>query len=124
RPAFQIIAVAALYFVAARLSLRLASVHTNVSPVWPPTGIAICAVLLLGVRVWPGVLIGAFLANAFTPVTLATAGGIAIGNTLEAVSAGFLLGALNFRTRLSRARDVFNFTIAAFGCPLVAATVG
>src|SRR5438445_13814360 len=82
-----IILLAALYFMAARLGLSLASVHTNVSPVWPPTGIAIAAVLLLGYRIWPGILLGAFLANFLTPVPVASAMGIAVGNTMEALSA-------------------------------------
>src|SRR5712692_3771798 len=63
-----ILIIAGLYFAAAKLGLSLASVHTNVSPVWPPTGIAIAAVLLLSYRVWPGILLGAFLANFLTPV--------------------------------------------------------
>src|SRR5437870_3802685 len=120
----SILAVAILYFLAAKLGLSLASVHTNVSPVWPPTGLAIAAILLLGYRVWPGVLLGAFLANFFTPVPVATAVGIAVGNTLEAVSAGVLLRSLNFRNSFDRARDVFNFTLAAVVCTTLAATIG
>src|SRR2546428_477621 len=58
-----VISLAGLYFAAARLGLSLASVHTTVSPVWPPTGIAIAAVLLLGYRAWPGIFLGAVLAD-------------------------------------------------------------
>src|SRR5712691_9026747 len=57
---------AAIYFGAAKLGLSLAFFNANVSPVWPPTGIAIAAVLLLGYRIWPGILLGAFLANFST----------------------------------------------------------
>jgi PAS domain S-box-containing protein len=116
--------IAVLYFAAARLGLSLASVHTNVSPVWPPTGIAIAAVLLLGYRVWPGILLGAFLANFGTPVPVATSVAIAIGNTFEALSAGFLLGSLGFHNSLDRARDVFKFVIAVLLCTMVSATLG
>src|SRR6185369_6430044 len=84
------IIVAAIYFAAARLGLSMASVHTNVSSVWPPTGIAIAAVLLLGYRVWPGIMVGAFLANLATGISIAIAGGIAVGNTLEGLSTVFL----------------------------------
>jgi integral membrane sensor domain MASE1 len=45
--------VAIVYWVAARLSLNLALVHGQVTPVWPPTGIAVVAILVLGFRVWP-----------------------------------------------------------------------
>jgi PAS domain S-box-containing protein len=121
----QLLGVAAVYFAAARLGLSMASVHTSVSPVWPPTGIAIAAVLLLGYRVWPGILLGAFLANYFlTPVHITTAGGIALGNTLEALSAGLLLRFLNFHNSLDRAKDVFQFVFATLACTMVSATIG
>jgi len=119
-----ILIIAGLYFAAAKLGLSLASVHTNVSPVWPPTGIAIAAVLLLGYRVWPGILLGAFLANFLTPVPVAVSVAIAIGNTLEALSAGLLLRSLDFRKSLDRARDVFKFVIAVLICTMVSATIG
>src|SRR5437867_8325327 len=86
-----ITAVAAAYFGAAKLGLSLAFLHVSVSPVWPPTGIAIAAVLWLGYRISPAILLGAFLANLATGEPVATAGGIAVGNTLEAVSAALLL---------------------------------
>ncbi|MFS8084820.1 MAG: MASE1 domain-containing protein, partial [Acidobacteriota bacterium] len=120
----SILLLAGLYFVAARLGLSLASVHTNVSPVWPPTGLAIAAVLLLGYRVWPGILLGALLANLLTPVPIAVTVAIASGNTLEALSAGFLLRSIDFRDSLDRARDVFNFVLAVLICTLAAATIG
>ena len=92
RRVFLVLIIAALYFVAAKLGLSLAFLNASVSPVWPPTGVAIALSLWLGYRVSPGILLGAFLANYFlTDVPLATAGGIAIGNTLEAVAAVFLL---------------------------------
>ena len=124
RNVLSILLVAAIYFAAAKLGLSLASVHTNVSPVWPPTGIAIAAVLLLGYRVWPGILLGAFLANFLTPVSVATAGAISVGNTLEAVSAAFALNAFGFRKSLDQARDVFKFVAAATLCTMISATIG
>jgi signal transduction histidine kinase/integral membrane sensor domain MASE1/CheY-like chemotaxis protein len=116
--------VAAIYFAAAKLGLSLASLHANVSPVWPPTGVAIAAVLLWGYRIWPAILLGAFLANLSTPVPLATAAGIATGNTLEALSAALLLSFLDFHKSFDRARDVFKFTLTAFLCTMVSASLG
>ena len=83
--------LALVYYGAARLGLRYASIGRSISLVWPPTGIAFAALVLLGFRYWPGVALGAFLANAATPVPLLTAAGIAAGNTLEALVAAFLL---------------------------------
>src|SRR5882672_3853190 len=91
-----LLVVTAVYFAAAKLGLSLAFIHANVSPVWPPTGVAIAAVLLLGYRIWPAILLGAFLANLSTPAPIATSAGIALGNTLEALSAGLLIRDLDF----------------------------
>src|SRR4029077_16440523 len=51
------------YFIAGKLGLTLASLNASASPVWPPAGIALAALLLLGYRVWPAILVGAFLVN-------------------------------------------------------------
>src|SRR3989442_4132726 len=92
-----ILIVAGVYFLAAKLGLSLAFLNASVSPVWPPTGVAIAAVWWLGYRVAPGIFLGAFLVNLLTlslPVaagSVAIAAGIATGNTLEAVTAVYLL---------------------------------
>jgi PAS domain S-box-containing protein len=120
----SIVLLAAVYFAAGKFGLSLASVHTNVSPVWPPTGIALAAILILGYRVWPGILIGALLTNLLTPVPIATTFGIAIGNTLEAVLAAWMLMAVGFRPAMDRARDVFKFVAVAAVCTAISATIG
>jgi PAS domain S-box-containing protein len=83
--------LAGVYYVAARLGLAYASIGHSVSLIWPPSGIALAALTLLGYRYWPGVFLGAFLANAATPLPLWTAAGIAGGNTVEALVAAYLL---------------------------------
>jgi PAS domain S-box-containing protein len=119
--------IAIVYFAAAELGLSLASVHKNVTPVWPPTGIAIASLLIFGSRVWPGVFVGALAANlAATHISVASAIGIATGNTLEAVVAWFLL---QRRKRWQRSfesvGDVMTFVVyAAVLAPLVSATIG
>jgi integral membrane sensor domain MASE1 len=115
---------AAVYFGAGKLGLTLASVHTNVSPVWPPTGLALAAVLLFGIRVWPGVFLGALLVNLTTPIPINAAVVIAIGNTVEAVAASGVLRAFGFRKSLDRARDVFKFVSAVVICTGISATIG
>src|SRR6266446_45986 len=55
--------VGAAYYAVAILGLRLALVGHQVTPVWPPTGVALVGFLLLGRRVWPGVAVAAFLVN-------------------------------------------------------------
>src|SRR5919204_6071713 len=90
--AVRVLAIAAIYYGAAKLGLDLAFAAPSVTAVWPPTGIALAAILLFGYRVWPAITVGAFLANFLAPnETVVTASGIALGNTLEAVAGAWLL---------------------------------
>src|SRR6202140_5482090 len=77
------LAVCATYILAGKLSLHLAIVHPTASPVWPPTGIAIAALLMLGSRSWPAVFPGAFVVNPTAAGSGLTSLGIPAGNTLE-----------------------------------------
>jgi PAS domain S-box-containing protein len=118
--------VAIVYFAGAELGLSLATLHQNVTPVWPPTGVAIAALLIFGGRVWPGVFIGALAANLPTSISVASAVGIATGNTLEAVVAWFLLQRSNRWGRsFDSVSDVLIFVVyASVLAPLVSATIG
>ena len=82
-PVWQLTVLTLVYFVAGKLGLLLAFVHASATAVWPPTGIALTAFLLLGSRVWPAILLGAFLVNVTTEGSVLTSIGIATGNTLE-----------------------------------------
>lgn len=126
RSAGLIALLAAVYFAAAKMGLALAVVHPSATAVWPPTGIALAALLVLGARVWPGIAIGAFLANITTEGSLATAAGIALGNTLEAVIGAWLVQRFaGGRNAFSRPADVFRFLALAAGLStVVSATVG
>lgn len=63
---------AAVYFAAGKLGLQLAFVNASVTAVWPPTGIALGGLLVLGLRVWPFVFLGAFLVNITTTGSIPT----------------------------------------------------
>ncbi len=120
------IGLAVAYFAAAKFGLLFAFAEKNVSLVWPPTGLALAALLLLGPRLWPGVFLGALLANATTEGTsLPVALGIATGNTLEAVAGAALLRRLDFHPELKRLGDVFLLAVpAALGSTLISASLG
>ena len=75
---------AIIYVIAGKIGLNLASLHASASPVWPPAGIALAAILLLGYRAWPAIFVGAFLVNLTTAGDIVTSVAIATGNTLEA----------------------------------------
>ena len=72
---FTILAVAAVYYAAARIGLLLAFEQANASPVWPPAGIAVALVALLGQHIWPGIFLGALLANYVVFVESASTAG-------------------------------------------------
>jgi len=119
-------AICAVYIVAAKLSLRLASIHPSATPVWPPTGIAIVTLLALGSRFWPSILIGSFVVNITTVGTALTSLGIATGNTLEAVIAAYLVNRFaNGRHAFERTWDILRFGLyAGVLSTMVAATFG
>src|SRR5207249_4974728 len=102
-----------VYFIAGKFGLMLASLHASASPVWPPAGIALAALLVLGYRVWPAILVGAFLVNATTAGDVATSLAVASGNTLEAVCGAWLVNRFAGGTTVfDRPQGVFKFALA------------
>ncbi|MGH8691764.1 MAG: MASE1 domain-containing protein [Burkholderiales bacterium] len=113
------------YFVAAKASLVFAIPPGYATAVWPPSGIALAALLLWGVRVWPGVWLGAALTNYSVDLSMPAALGIATGNTLEGVCAAWLASRLTDRNAEFRQPEkVFLFAAIAAVASVVAATVG
>jgi integral membrane sensor domain MASE1/anti-sigma regulatory factor (Ser/Thr protein kinase) len=121
-----ILALAAVYFLAAKAGLQLAFVHASATAVWPPTGIALAALLLVGYGAWPGIFLGAFLANLTTAGTVWTSIGIATGNTLEALLGAYLVIRYAGGSRaFDRAQGIFMFAVlAAVVSTTVSATIG
>ena len=126
RTLLGIFALAAAYFGAARLGLSMAVSAEQVSAVWPPTGVALAAVLVFGYRMWPAITLGAFAANSMANEPVVTAFGIAVGNTLEVVvGAWLLMRCVNFDTSLERLKDVLGLIVLAAGISTtISATIG
>jgi integral membrane sensor domain MASE1 len=130
------LATAALYLAAARLGLTLAlPPEYKATAVWPASGIALATAWLVGCRVWPGIWLGAFLANfwdafdAANPFSLRAhlfvSSGIATGSTAQALLGTFLLRRCSGPdSPFIRGRSVFQFVGVALGMCLVAPTVG
>ncbi|HUK15199.1 MAG TPA: MASE1 domain-containing protein [Bryobacteraceae bacterium] len=131
----EIAAVAIAYYLTARLG-RLAAPPPGVATVvWPPSGIALSALLLLGTRVWPGIWLGAFLSNNWSALQAAnpsaalafllTGAGIDTGALLQALAGAWLLrryaGSAN---PFERARDALIFVAVALSMSLVSSTFG
>lgn len=129
RSILTVAAIALIYYAAARLGLLLQLPDTNSSPFWPPSGVAFAAVLLFGLWVWPGIALGAFLANLVTlPHTVAgvvASAMIGVGNTLEHVVGLLLLRRLvPSLNPFERSRDVIWYLLVAGLSCLVASSIG
>lgn len=118
-------ALTLIYIIAGKLALQLAFLHKSASPVWPPAGIALAALLLLGYRVWPAIFVGAFLVNFWTTPSIFVSLGIATGNTLEGLCGAWLVNKFAGGTRVfDRPQDVFKFGLAALASATVSPTLG
>ncbi|MFN2626937.1 MAG: anti-sigma factor antagonist, partial [Mycobacteriales bacterium] len=96
-----------------------------VTPIWPPTGIAVVALLGFGIRVWPAVTIAALAVNLPINAAVTTAVLIAVGNTAAPVLAAWLLRASDFRSQLDRLRDALVLVfLGALVAMMVSATFG
>ncbi|MEU6276222.1 MASE1 domain-containing protein [Streptomyces populi] len=127
--ALQTLVIAACYYGAGRLGLmrRLTVEGAVFTPIWPPTGVAVAALLIIGLRAWPGIAIGALLVvlslSSFSSLQ-PSAAGIVAGNTIAPVCAWLLLRAVHFRTDLSRFRDGLALVfLAALGAMTISASV-
>ena len=103
-----------VYFAAAKLGLQVAYLNPSATPVWPPTGIALAALLVLGYRASPAIWLGAFLANLATTGSLVSSAGIAVGNTVEALAGAWLVNRFaGGRHAVERSADLFKFAVLA-----------
>ena len=124
RYAGKVVFLAAAYFAAAKLALLAAIPPGYATAVWPPSGIALAAVLLLGNRVWPGVWLGAALVNLTVQSSLAAALLMGTGNTLEALAGAALVRRyLGVPCNFERGEDVIEFVAIAALSSAIAASV-
>ena len=116
------------YFLTGKLGLALALMHTNVSPVWPPTGLALGAVLVFGYRVWPAIVIGVIALTTLgsAPLPLPVAILIAAGNVTEAVVGAWLIRTFSGQGHPLYDAKTFLWFLGAgvFVCTTISATFG
>jgi len=117
--------VAALYYGAGRLGLALASVNSSATAVWPPTGIAIAALLVFGYRMWPAILAAALLVNIPLSGAGVVSAAIAVGNTLEALAGAWLVNRFaGGSAAFEEAHRIFAFAGMALLATAVSPTIG
>ena len=103
----------------------------NITAVWPPSGIALAALLIGGNRLWPGIWLGSFLANTLVfkgfevaPADFAVGASIGVGSVLQAVAgAEGLRWWIGVNDPLGRAVHVFRFVLVAMVMCVISATV-
>jgi PAS domain S-box-containing protein len=114
--------LAVLYVLTAWAGLQFALVHASATAIWPPAGIALAAILLLGTRAWPAIFLGAFVVNVTTAGSVATSLGIALGNTLEALAGAALVHRFAGGVHaFERVRTILAFAVVA---GMVSTTIG
>ena len=118
----KIVAIAILLVLSAHLGLLLAFPISKVSPLWPPTGVALALLILMGYRGWPGITIGYLIINSlvfwnnqidFSIESISASTFIALGGTAETLMGYFLFKKFVGNHTLKRAKEVFIFLFVA-----------
>ena len=118
--ALRIFALASVYFLAGSLGLSMPYVGSNITLLWPPSGIALVAVLVWGAVCWPGIFLGSLLINLSAgALPLGAALTIAFGNTLAPVLGALILKkSISFDHIFTQGKDVVVFILVA-SCSMV-----
>lgn len=120
----QSLMLAFIYVISAKVGLLLSFEQAQVSPVWPPTGISLAALLFFGLRLWPGIFIGAILINIDLSIPMSLSFLSAIGSTLEAVIAAYLILHFASAQPFYKMRDTIIFILALLGATMISASIG
>ena len=120
----RFILVAASYFLGGYLGLLMPYMGSQISLIWPATGIAVAALVRWGPRLWPAVFLGAFLVNLVVGGSFLAAAAIAVGNTLAPLAAAWLLRRFDFNPALDRRRDIPSFLVAGALLPMLVSASG
>ncbi len=131
---FKIVLTALLYYLAAQLGYFLAFQDTTALPAWPPSGIAFALIILLGRSSWPGITIGAMIANLMAfwnnqalpqHTLIAVSSFIAIGQTLETLAGNYLVKMwIKDDYPFRSAKNTFRFLFVALFMSLIGAWIG
>ncbi|MFJ8917042.1 MASE1 domain-containing protein [Amycolatopsis sp. NPDC102389] len=120
-----VLGVTVCYFVAGQIGIQWAIVREQISPLWPAAGVALAVPMLLGLRFWPGIFLGALLTNVALGPSLITVLVISSGNVIGPMLAYAVMRRLDVRNQLERLPDaVLLVVVGAIGGTAVSATLG
>jgi len=120
----SIILFAIIHYGAVRIGLQMAFVQQNISPVWPPSGIAIAVLLIFGPRMWPGIALSVFIGSLFDGSVPVIAFGLALANTIESLIAVWLLRKVKFDSSITRVYDVISLAFSCGIATIISASLG
>ena len=129
----KIIVVGIAYLLAANLGFAFGFADYAALPIWPANGVAFALVLLMGYRVWPGILIGSILTYSLAFIRLgwevnvnavASIGLISVGNVVEILLGYFLYHYLiKVGTPYDKTSNTFKFLFLSLGIGLISSSV-
>ena len=98
--------LAVCFFLAARLSTTALGIEAVASPLWPPAGIALAALLIYGRNLWVGVALGAFWVSLADKVPWWLSLVLCFGSALQA-----LVGSLILRRRWEQSLQLYDWQL-------------
>lgn len=98
--------LAICFFLAARLSTTALNIEATASPLWPPAGIALTALLLFGSNLWIGVAMGALWASLADKVPVQFSIVLCLGSALQAFVGSYFL-----RRRWERSLQLYDWQL-------------
>ena len=122
----RLLAVALIYFCAAKLGMAVPVGDGRVSPVWPPAGLSLAILSTVGRRYALGIFLGSYAVawhSGGAPLALLAAP-LALGATSEGLIGTALLRHFGVDRRMGRVRDVLALVGTACSAAAVAAAIG
>ena len=117
--------LAMVYLLAGQIGALFATTEGNITLIWPASGIALAALRIFGMRLWPGVLLGAFISNILSIDNIIAAAMMSVGSTFSAyLGAWLLFRYIGHENPLSRPVHLFKFLATGLATPIIAALIG
>ena len=120
----QVLLFAVVYYIAGELGLMIDTGQSGVTPLWPPSGVALFVLLVYGIRFWPGIIFGIFLLAKMHDIPLLAASMGAMAQVTEATLACYLFKRYQVDISLQNVIHVIRFIVIACVATFVSALIG